>query len=66
MTELPKDDLLPKKSLFTVVEVAQYFSVTERTIRLWVEHGHLKCEKIVGIMRIPRESILMCRIGNKK
>lgn len=55
------DELLPKKSLFTVYEVAQYFSVSERTVRLWVEHGHLKCEKIVGTMRIPRESILECR-----
>ena len=61
MTEKHDDELLPKKSLFTIYEVSQYFGVSERTIRLWVEHGHLYTEKIVGTVRIPRESILKCR-----
>jgi len=55
------DELLPKKSLFRIEEVAQYFSVTERTIRLWIEHGHLTGEKIVGSTRISRDSIIKCR-----
>ena len=55
------DPLLPQKSLFRIDEVAQYFDVTERTIRLWGEHKHLKIEKINGIARISRESILKCR-----
>jgi len=59
--EKQDDENLPKKSLFTVYEVAEYFEVTERTVKLWIEHGHLKGEKIVGSTRISRESILQCR-----
>lgn len=61
MTEKLDDEFLPKKSLFTTFEVAEYFQVTDRTIRLWMEHGILKGEKIQGTLRISRESILMCR-----
>ncbi len=56
---------LPDKALFRVDEVAEYFSVTERTIRLWIEHKHLESEKIQGILRIPREAILKCRFRSK-
>lgn len=65
MSEKCDDSLLPKKSLFTVFEVAEYFGVTERTIRLWIEHGHLLSEKIVGSVRVPRESIIRCRFKKK-
>jgi excisionase family DNA binding protein len=61
MTEEKDDLLLPQKSLFRIDEVAAYFSVSERTIRLWIEHGHLAGEKIVGSIRISRESIMQCR-----
>lgn len=57
------DDNLPQKSLFRIDEVAAYFSITERCVRLWIENGHLDSEKIVGIVRISRESILRCRLG---
>jgi len=57
---------LPDKALFRVDEVAAYFSVTERTIRLWIEHKYLEYEKIVGVIRIPREAILKCRFMVKK
>jgi excisionase family DNA binding protein len=57
---------LPNKDLFRVEEVAEYFSVTCRTIYLWIEHEHLKVEKIKGISRIPRESILKCRFNIKE
>lgn len=57
---------LPDKALFRIDEVAAYFSVTERTIRLWLAHGKLEAEKIVGVVRIPRESILKCRNFYKK
>jgi excisionase family DNA binding protein len=57
---------LPNKALFRVDEVADYFSVTERCIRLWIEHGHLESEKIVGVVRITREAVLKCRFFNKK
>lgn len=58
---LTDDSTLPNKSLFRIDEVARYFNVSERTIRLWIDHKHLECEKIVGSIRIPRESILKCR-----
>ena len=51
---------LPNKNFFRVDEVAKYFDVTERTIRLWIEHGHLQAKKIAGTVRIPKESILEC------
>ena len=57
----PEDPRLPNKSLFRIDEVANYFSVTERTVRLWIDHGHLEQEKIVGTIRVTRESILRCR-----
>ena len=54
---------LPNKDLFRVEEVADYFSVSTRTIYLWVANGHLTVEKILGISRIPRDSILKCRFN---
>jgi len=56
---------LPQKELLRVDEAASYFSVTERTIRLWAEHGHLEAVKIVGSIRITRESALKCRFAHK-
>ncbi len=53
---------LPKKDLFRIDEVATYFSVTERTVRLWIDHGHLIVVKKAGTIRIPRASILDCHI----
>ena len=58
------DDRLPDKSLFRVDEVMQYFGISESTVRLWIQHGHLEAEKIVGSVRIKRESILSCRFKN--
>ena len=56
---------LPQKELLRVDECSAYFSVSERTIRLWAEHGHLEAVKIVGSIRITRESALNCRFGVK-
>jgi excisionase family DNA binding protein len=53
---------LPNKALLRVGEVAQYFSVTDRTVFLWIEHGHLKTEKTPGGQwRITRKSLDECR-----
>ena len=57
---------LPKKDLFRIDEVATYFDVTERTVRLWIDHGHLKAVKKAGVIRILRESILKCHILDKR
>ena len=67
--ETIEDDqsMLPKKPLFRVDEVATYFSIEERTVRLWIQHGHLTAIKKGGIIRIPRASILDCHIlDNRK
>lgn len=56
---------LPKKELLRVDEVANFFSVTDRCIRLWIEHGHLTAEKIVGSIRITRDSVLRCRFAKQ-
>lgn len=57
---------LSKKDLFRIDEVATYFDVTERTVRLWIDHGHLKAVKKAGVIRILRESILKCHILDKR
>ena len=63
----PADDpYLPKKSLFRIDEVAVFFSVTERTIRLWIEHGILRAVKKGGVIRVLRESILECHIVDRQ
>lgn len=56
---------LPNKELLRVEEVATYFGVARSTIYLWIDHGILQAEKIRGTIRIPRESILNCRINSK-
>ncbi|HJZ06322.1 MAG TPA: helix-turn-helix domain-containing protein [Patescibacteria group bacterium] len=66
MIDEKDDSSLPKKSLFNVCEVAEYFGVTDRTVRLWIEHGHLTSEKIVGSVRVSRESIIQCRFREGK
>jgi excisionase family DNA binding protein len=54
--------MLPNKELLRVEEVAEYFSVTNRTIYLWIEHGHLEAERTPGrSIRIIRESVKKCR-----
>ena len=72
--DVPKEEItedhqstLPNKDLFRIDEVATYFSVTERTIRLWLDHGHLIAAKKAGTIRILRKSILDCHIlDNRK
>ena len=57
---------LPDKKLLRVSEAAAYFGVHERTIRLWVEHGKLDSEKLVGTVFISRESILKFRLSGRR
>jgi len=57
---------LPKKELLRVDEVAMYFSVSDRCVRLWIDHGHLVAEKIVGSIRVTRDSVLKCRFANQQ
>lgn len=58
---------LPKKKLFRVSEVAAYFGVVERTVYLWISHGHLETELTPGGQwRITIDSINKCRFKDKK
>ena len=55
---------LPNKELLRVDEVAAYLSVTERTIRLWAEHGKIKAVRTpTGMLRITRDSAVNCVLG---
>jgi excisionase family DNA binding protein len=54
---------LPEKEWLRVEEVAQYYSVSNRTIYLWLAHGHLVAERLPGrSIRITRKSVQTCRL----
>lgn len=57
---------LPEKKLLRVSEVADYFGVHERTIRLWIEHGKLIAEKPAGTVYVSRESIQKFRLHGQQ
>ena len=48
---------LPDRKLLRIDEVARFFDVSERTIRLWAENGLLKYGKMRGTVRIFRSSV---------
>jgi excisionase family DNA binding protein len=56
---------LPDKELFRVDEVAEYFTVTVKTVYRWIDKGALISIKIGGIVRISREAILNCETYKK-
>lgn len=57
---------LPNKDLFRVSEVAEYFSVTNRTVYLWIKEKYLETEMTPGGQwRVTRESIDRCRFVKK-
>jgi hypothetical protein len=56
---------LPDKKLLRVSEAAEYFSVSERSIRLWCAHGLLSYEKPHGSIFISRESIKQFRLKGR-
>jgi excisionase family DNA binding protein len=56
---------LPTKELLRIDEVAEYFGVHHRTIRLWIDHGHLEAEKLAGTIRVTRTSVLEFRLIGK-
>jgi len=48
---------LPNRKLLRVDEVARFFDVSERTVRLWLDHGLLKSGKMHGSLRVLKSSI---------
>jgi len=64
-TEGTETVTLPQKVLLRVSEVAQYFDVTDRTVHLWIEHGHLEIEMTPGGQkRVTKDSVDKCRFKN--
>ncbi len=58
---------LPDKPTLRIGEVADYYGVTDRTVYLWIEHGHLKTILTpMGKYRVTRESLDECRFAPKK
>ena len=63
----PQMDAPPQKILLRVSEVAQYFDVTDRTVYLWIEHGHLEIEMTPGGQkRVTKDSVDRCRFGYRR
>lgn len=63
----PQMDAPPQKALLRVSEVAQYFDVTDRTVYLWIEHGHLEIEMTPGGQkRVTKDSVDKCRFRDRK
>ena len=56
----------PTKPLLRIDEVAAYFDVHPRTIRLWIEHGHLSAERLAGSIRVTRELIINFRLKGRE
>ena len=61
----PEKTGLPQKDLFRIDEVAKYFGVSDRCIRMWIDHHHFEIEKLSGTVRITRQSILNFRLKSK-
>ena len=49
---------LPDRDVYRFFEVAQYLKIDERTIRTYIDHGHLKKVKLRGVVWIPRYSLI--------
>ena len=56
---------LPAKPLLRVDEVATYFDVARSTVYLWIDHGLLEAEKLRGVIRVTRKSIIQFRLASK-
>ena len=56
---------LPEKPLWRVDEVAAYFDVARSTVYLWIDHGLLEAEKLRGVIRVTRKSILRFRLASR-
>lgn len=59
--EEPDDKFLPKKDLFRIDEVAQYFDVSPGTVRTLIAHKHFDTEMVRQQVRITRPSIMRYR-----
>ena len=54
-------DDLPNRRLLRISEVADFFGVGERCVRLWIEHGQLKAVATPGGgVRVEKRSVESC------
>lgn len=61
-----ENSMLPEKPFFRIDEVARYFDVSDRTVRMWIDHGHFEIEKLHGTtIRVLRESVLRFRLKSR-
>ena len=58
-------DSPPEQELFSIEEAADYMAVNPETIRLWLDHGHLRAKPGIGLRKIPLESMINCRIKGR-
>ena len=56
---------LPKKAMYRVKELADFFDVGESTVYRWIDFGMLEAEKYRGAIRVPRESVVQFREDHK-
>jgi len=56
---------LPQKELMRIDEAAAHLDVEESTIRLWIDHGVLKSEKVGGVVKVTKESVYDFRIADR-
>jgi excisionase family DNA binding protein len=49
---------LPNKALFRPDEVAEYLSVSRKTVYNWIALGKLEAVKISSLLRIPKEKLI--------
>lgn len=60
------DDPFPGRETLRISDVARYFDTTERTVRLWLQHGHLEDVRTPGgLKRITKKSFDTCRFRHK-
>lgn len=56
---------LPDKELLRPDEVATFFEVSKSLVYQWVSLGELAAEKYGGVIRIPRDGVLLFRENHK-
>jgi len=55
---------LPDKEFLRPDEVAKYYSVTEKTVRVWISTGKLVAVKVIKGWRIRRQDVIALQKSN--
>ena len=67
MKKTTAEAMLPDKAYFRIDEIAEYWGVTERSVRSYIDNGNLKAVRVGGTIKIPREAVITfpVEVGNK-